>query len=67
MGFRVLLVRSLILVVSLTVSAAAQRSDEFDVLLKNGVVYDGTGGKPRRADIGIQGDKIIAIGKLKSA
>lgn len=39
----------------------------FDVLILNGMVYDGTGGKPRRADVAIKGDKIVAIGNLKSA
>ncbi|MEP7339657.1 MAG: D-aminoacylase [Acidobacteriota bacterium] len=67
MRFRSQIAWSFILGLSLTISVAAQQSNEFEVLLKNGVVYDGTGGKPRRADIGIKGDKIIAVGKLKSA
>lgn len=45
-------------------SAQAQR---YDVLIKNGMVYDGAGGSPRRADLGIKGDKIVAIGNLGSA
>ncbi len=39
----------------------------FDVIIKNGILYDGTGGSPRRADVGITGDKIVAIGDLKQA
>src|SRR5215471_20820162 len=39
----------------------------FDVLIKGGTVYDGTGGEPRQADIGIRGDRIVAIGNLKNA
>jgi N-acyl-D-amino-acid deacylase len=39
----------------------------FDVLIKGGTVYDGTGGSPKKADVGIQGDRIVAIGNLKSA
>ncbi len=53
---------SLILLFSFT--AIAQ---PYDVILKNGTVYDGTGGKPRRADIAISGDKIVAVGNLKNA
>lgn len=47
--------------------AAAQQSGEFDVLIKNGTVYDGTGGKPRRADVLIRNDKIVAVGNFKNA
>jgi len=35
-----------------------------DVILRNGTVYDGSGGPPRVADVGIQGDRITAIGDL---
>jgi N-acyl-D-amino-acid deacylase len=31
------------------------------------MVYDGTGQPPRRADVGIRSDRIVAIGHLKSA
>lgn len=48
-------------------SIRAQQSGEFDVLIKNGGVYDGTGGKARRADVAIRGDKIVAIGNFKNA
>lgn len=37
---------------------------EFDLLIRNGTVVDGTGGALREADIGIIGDKIAAIGTL---
>ncbi|HMV50230.1 MAG TPA: D-aminoacylase [Blastocatellia bacterium] len=47
--------------------AAAQSGGEYDVLIKNGTVYDGTGGKPRRADVLIRGDKIVAVGDFKNA
>src|SRR6185503_8434223 len=48
------------------VGQAAQRGD-FDVLIKGGTVYDGTGRAPRRADIAIKGDHIVAIGNLRTA
>jgi N-acyl-D-amino-acid deacylase len=38
--------------------------DKFDVLIKGGTVYDGTGGDPIQADVGIKDDRIVAIGKL---
>jgi N-acyl-D-amino-acid deacylase len=36
----------------------------FDVVIRNGTVYDGTGGAPVKADIGIRADKIAVIGDL---
>src|SRR5262249_34674024 len=39
----------------------------FDLLIRGGLVYDGTGKSPRRADVGIRGDKIAAIGDLSAA
>ncbi len=36
----------------------------FDVLIKGGTVYDGTGADGRQADVGIRGDRIIAVGNL---
>lgn len=37
---------------------------KFDVLILNGTIYDGTGGDPFQADIGIVGDRIVEIGDL---
>ncbi len=34
----------------------------FDVIIKGGIVYNGTRTEPRMADIGIRGDRIAAIG-----
>ena len=39
-------------------------SHNFDLIIKNGVLVDGTGSAKRVADIGIQGDKIIYIGDI---
>ena len=38
----------------------------FDVIIRGGMVYDGTGSPGRRADIGIKGDRIERIGDLSS-
>src|SRR6266511_3688017 len=43
------------------------KSTEFDVLIKNGTIYDGTGANPRQADVAIRGDRITGIGDFKSA
>lgn len=39
---------------------------EFDIVIRNGLVIDGTGAPGRRADVGIRGDAIAAIGDLTS-
>ena len=39
----------------------------YDVLIRGGTVYDGTGAPGRRTDIGLRGDKVTAIGDLSSA
>ncbi|HKB06249.1 MAG TPA: serine hydrolase, partial [Gemmataceae bacterium] len=39
----------------------------FDVLIRGGTVYDGTGGAPRRADVGLRGDRVAAVGDLSGA
>jgi N-acyl-D-amino-acid deacylase len=40
---------------------------QYDVLIRGGRVIDGTGNSWFRADIGIQGDRIAAIGDLRDA
>jgi N-acyl-D-amino-acid deacylase len=40
---------------------------EYDLVIKNGRVYDGLGNEAIRADIGITGQKIAKIGKISAA
>ena len=46
---------------------AASYDGLIDVLIRGGTVYDGTGGEPRLVDIGIRGDRIVAVGNLQNA
>src|SRR5678816_2313119 len=39
----------------------------FDVIIRNGTVYDGTGAEVRQADVAIRGDRIAGVGDFKSA
>src|SRR5213076_2338526 len=39
----------------------------FDVIIKGGTVYDGTGGEGRVADVAIRGDRIVGVGDFASA
>jgi N-acyl-D-amino-acid deacylase len=40
---------------------------QYDLVVKNGLVIDGSGRPGYRADIAIKGDRIVRIGKLKNA
>ena len=59
----------LLLVVSWSVSAAAlpQSPQQFDLLITNGHIIDGTGSPWYAADIGIRSGHIAAIGRLAGA
>ena len=37
----------------------------YDLVFKNGLVYDGTGSPPYGADVGIAGGDIVAVGRLE--
>lgn len=37
---------------------------EYDIIIRNGTVVDGTGDAPRMADVAIKGDRIAAIGDI---
>jgi len=39
----------------------------FDILIKNGIVYDGTGSDGEKLDVAINGGSIVAIGHLEPA
>jgi dihydroorotase/N-acyl-D-amino-acid deacylase len=47
--------------------APAESADAYDVLIKNGRIYDGTGNAWYAADVAIRGERIAAIGKLDGA
>ena len=60
------------ILVAVALSAAcaapsAQQSAPFDVVIRGGTVYDGTGSAGRRADVAIRGDRIAAVGDLTGA
>ena len=52
---------------SLSCAQQSSAPQSFDILIKNGKVLDGTGNPWYFADLGIRGDRIVAIGKLSNA
>lgn len=50
------------------VAGATSFVDEpYDVLIRGGLVYDGTGSAPSRTDVAMRGEKIATIGRLENA
>ncbi len=64
---RKFLALSLVIALPFAALGQSQKSSSFDVIIKGGTVYDGSGRAPVRADVGIKGDRIAAVGNLKSA
>jgi N-acyl-D-aspartate/D-glutamate deacylase len=46
---------------------APSQQPAFDVVIRGGTVYDGTGAAGRRADVGLRGDRVAGIGDLEGA
>ena len=55
---------ALVAAVSLGACASTQSAHGYDVIIANGMVYDGSGAPPVRADVAISGERIAAIGNL---
>jgi N-acyl-D-amino-acid deacylase len=55
------------LVAILVACANLRAADPYDLIIRNGTIYDGGGKKPFAGDVAIKGDKIAAIGKLRNA
>ena len=45
-------------------ATGAFAQNTFDVIIRGGLVYDGSGRKPVKADVGINGDMVVKIGNL---
>ncbi|MEM8500960.1 MAG: amidohydrolase family protein [Pseudomonadota bacterium] len=43
----------------------AEQTTQYDLIIRNGLVYDGLGGKSYTADIAVSGDKIAAVGSVE--
>lgn len=60
---------AILLIALLVVNGNGQHQQQpaYDIIIRNGTVYDGTGRAGRRVDVGIKGDQIAAIGDLSKA
>ncbi|HUR10373.1 MAG TPA: D-aminoacylase [Flavitalea sp.] len=55
----------LTIVITLVISCTTQK--KYDLIIRNGMIYNGSGGNPFRGDIGINKDTIAFIGDLSDA
>jgi N-acyl-D-amino-acid deacylase len=59
---------ALLSALAIACAASDQRGAEsFDVILKGGTVYDGSGHEPRVVDVAMRGDRIVQVGDLRGA
>ncbi len=52
---------------AVAILASCNTKESYDIILKNGVIYDGSGAPAYAGDLGINGDTIAALGDLRSA
>ncbi len=52
---------------TLLLTACNNQQPGYDAIIRNGMIYDGNGGNPFKADIGINKDTIAFIGNLSAA
>jgi N-acyl-D-amino-acid deacylase len=46
---------------------SCRQKEKYDTIIRNGLIYDGSGSEPFKADIGIRNDTIAFIGDLSNA
>jgi N-acyl-D-amino-acid deacylase len=61
------MLRSLILPFTLAMFAWPLLAEDFDVIIKGGTVYDGSGSEGQPVDLAIKGDRIAGVGDFKSS
>ena len=66
LGIWLAVLTSTIAIFTGTAASASKQPVPFDVVIRGGIVYDGTGSAGRRADVGLRGDRIAAVGDLAS-
>lgn len=61
------LVLSIAVVAVCAVAVGCGSADQYDVVLRNGMIYDGSGGEPYVGDVAFSGDVIAALGNIGEA
>ena len=58
---------SLILLLAACQSQAGRAGESYDLILRGGTVYDGSGGPGVVADVGLRADRVVRVGDLSAA
>src|SRR5687767_819106 len=48
-----------------TLAGGASAAEHVDLLIRNGVIYDGRGGEPVRGDVAVKAGRVVASGTLR--
>lgn len=56
------ILKPFLLLLAIALLAACQQKPQFDLVIRNAMIYDGSGKPPVKSDIGINADTIAAIG-----
>jgi N-acyl-D-amino-acid deacylase len=54
-------------ILAIAIAGCGAGSPEYDAIIRGGTIYDGSGGAPYVADVGVIGDSIATIGDLAAA
>lgn len=57
--------RLLCFVLLATLAVGASAAEHVDLLIRNGVIYDGRGGEPIRGDVAVKAGRVVASGTLR--
>src|ERR1043166_4416787 len=63
----VFLIVCAMLLLSFAQNAATAKPPQYDLLIRNGTIIDGSGAARYRADVAIKDDRIVALGKIRNA
>lgn len=56
--------RKLLPLLVFTTACATATAPQYDVVIRNGTIYDGSGGAPYAGDVALRGDRIAAVGTV---
>jgi N-acyl-D-amino-acid deacylase len=59
--------RITLLLITTVIVSSCSREPDFDVIIRRGLVYDGSGSSPFEGDVAINGDTIAAVGSIMHA
>jgi len=54
----------IVLIASLTIGCSPSEPADYDLVIRGGTVFDGSGAPGVVADVGIRGDRIVAVGDV---